>query len=93
MDETKVTDNLDVKEETASPAPEEVIEVVLAEEDAEPAKSDEGMEYTEAELSGLTDAQRKRRYIMDKITTGILILLLISPIAILSYIFLWFIFR
>jgi len=93
MDETKATDNLEVKEETASPAPEEVIEVVLAEEDAKTENDEGGMEYTEAELSGLTDAQRKRRYIMDKITTGILILLLISPIAILTYIFLWFILR
>ena len=49
--------------------------------------SDEGF------LSGLTAAQRRRRMIWDKFTTGILIALLASPIAILAYIFTWFIFR
>lgn len=74
----------EVKEEAA--ASEEVAEVALAEEIAEQT-------YDEFELSGLTDAQRRRREIFDHITTGILILLLCSPIAILAYIFLWFILR
>jgi hypothetical protein len=43
------------------------------------------------EMSGLTEAQRKRRDIFDKITTGILIFLMTSPILILAYIFIWFI--
>ena len=43
------------------------------------------------ELSGLTAAQRKRQAIFDKITTGILILLMASPFIILVYLFLWFI--
>ena len=42
----------------------------------------------------LTDEQlekkRKRNAIIDKITTGILILLLASPILVLGYIFMWF---
>ena len=50
-------------------------------------------EYTEFEISGLTPVQRRRKEIIDKITTGILILLMASPILILAYIFLWFIFR
>ena len=37
--------------------------------------------------------KKKVAAVVDKITTGILIALLISPIAILLYIFLWFIFR
>ena len=35
--------------------------------------------------------KRRRREIWDKITTGIFIALLASPVAILLYIFLWFI--
>jgi hypothetical protein len=89
MDEIK--NNTEI-EAVAENTPEEVIEVVNAEDGAE-VNEDSGMEYTEAELSGLTEKQRRRNYIFDKITTGILILLLLSPIAILSYIFLWFIFR
>lgn len=71
---------------------EEIMEVALAdsaEENSEPA----AMEYTEAEMSGLTEQQRRRKEIFDKITTGILIALLCSPIAIVLYIFLWFITR
>ena len=71
---------------------EEVVEVALAGEEQGEEVS-EGMEYTEAEMSGLTEAQRKRKEIFDKITTGILIALLVSPVAIILYIFLWFIFR
>lgn len=36
------------------------------------------------------EKKKKRNAIIDKITTGILILLMASPIAILLYIFLWF---
>ena len=46
---------------------------------------------SEDSLSGLTAGQRKRREIFDKITTGLLILLMASPVAILAYIFIWFI--
>ena len=35
----------------------------------------------------------KWKEVGDKITTGLLIILLASPILILAYIFLWFIFR
>ena len=50
-----------------------------------------------AEDTLLTDEElekkRKRNAIWDKVTTGILIALMASPIAILAYIFLWFIFK
>jgi len=39
------------------------------------------------------DKKRRRNAIWDKITTGILIALMASPIAILVYIFLWFILK
>ena len=66
---------------------EEVMEVALSyDENGDPV-------YQEEALSGLTDEQKRRQRIFDKITTGILIALLVSPIAILLYIFLWFIFR
>ena len=52
---------------------------------------------TMAEDTLLTDEElekkRKRNAIWDKITTGILIALMASPIAILAYIFLWFILK
>ncbi len=42
----------------------------------------------------LTDEElakkKKRNEIIDKITTGILIFLMASPILILAYIFIWF---
>jgi hypothetical protein len=50
-----------------------------------------------AEDTLLTDEQlaKKKKWaaVFDKITTGILILLMASPVAILAYIFLWFVFR
>ena len=45
----------------------------------------------EDSLSGLTAGQRRRRNIFDKITTGLLVALMVSPVAILAYIFAWFI--
>ena len=63
-------------------APEEVApEVVASVEVAE----------NEDSLSGLTEKQRRRRDIFDKITTGLLIALMASPVLILAYIFIWFI--
>lgn len=35
----------------------------------------------------------KWKEVLDKLTTGLLILLLASPILILTYIFLWFIYK
>ncbi len=49
--------------------------------------------YTQFELSGLTEKQRRQKMIIDKITTGILILLMASPILIVLYILLWFTLR
>jgi hypothetical protein len=50
-----------------------------------------------AEDTWLTDEQieKKKKWaaIWDKVTTGLLIFLMTSPILILAYIFLWFIFR
>lgn len=70
-------------------------EVVASEVVAEVALVEETELKVESEdtLSGLTEAQRRRKEIFDKITTGILILLLASPVAILTYIFLWFVLR
>ena len=73
-----------VTEDTAAQTEEQTVEAA-----EEAATSD----FTEYEISGLTPAQRKRKEIIDKITTGILILLMASPVLILAYIFLWFIFR
>jgi ABC-type dipeptide/oligopeptide/nickel transport system permease component len=50
-----------------------------------------------AEDTLLTDEQieKKKKWaaVWDKVTTGLLIFLMASPIFILAYIFLWFIFR
>lgn len=43
-------------------------------------------------ISAITQTA-KWKNAMDKVTTGILIAMMLSPIAILSYILLWFIFR
>ncbi len=83
--------------DTVEAAPEEVMEVVLQDtedaEDTERADDAEVVEEAPAELSGLTEKQRQRKIIFDKITTALLVLLLIAPVAIIAYIFLWFIFR
>lgn len=50
-----------------------------------------------AEDTYLTDEQlaKKKKWaaIWDKVTTGLLIALMATPIVILAYIFLWFVFR
>ena len=46
---------------------------------------------TEEEI--LKAKKKKRAAIGDKITTGILIFLMASPVLILGYIFLWFLLR
>ena len=46
---------------------------------------------TEEEI--LKAKRKKRAAIWDKITTGILIFLMASPVLILGYIFLWFLLR
>ena len=71
------------------------IEDGIAEEAAEEGEAVE-LNYNvteDGELSGLTDAQRKRAMIFDKITTGILAFLICSPLLILLYILLWFILK
>ena len=90
--DNKVEDTAEIPCDT----PEEILEVVLSgdesdEGEAPAAATTESDEYYE--LSGLTAGQRRRKMIWDKVTTGILIALLASPIAILAYIFLWFIFK
>ena len=84
-------------------------EVVESEEALAAALSEEALEATvtgsvsdgtmvgyvdkDGGLSGLTDQQRRRKEIWDKVTTGILIFLMASPILIVSYILLWFFLR
>lgn len=81
--------NDEIKEVVQS---EEVMEVAFAASE-EKASEESGMEYTDGELSGLTEKQRRRNEIFDKITTGILIALLCSPVCIVAYIFIWFMLR
>ena len=88
-----------MEEKIVAAEAEEIVEACEAElEAAEGADAAEGTDsadsdFTEFEISGLTPAQRKRREIFDKFTTGLLILLMASPFMILIYIFLWFILR
>ena len=87
---------------------EEVLEVALSDDNASEensasqnnesktptaVKEDNKFEYTESEMSGLTEKERRRKEIFDKITTGILIALMASPILIILYILLWFVLR
>ena len=100
---TEVTEEAAVEETVEAPAEEtataEATEIAddFSEDVMEVALSvDENgnlIEKQEEELSGLTEKQKRRKMIFDKITTGILIFLLASPVLILLYIFLWFIFR
>ena len=70
---------------------EEVMEVALAETEEKKASEDYVLaDYTEAEMSGLTDEQRRRKELFDKFTTGVLIFLLASPALIILYILIWF---
>lgn len=58
--------------------------------------SEEKMVLTEENDVALTEEEIKKAKkakllaIWDKVTTGILILLMVSPILILAYIFIWF---
>ncbi len=73
---------------------EEELAVALSEEVLESGAEGEQtmIEYHDKDggLSGLTDKQRRRKEIWDKVTTGILIFLLCSPVIILTYLLLWF---
>ncbi len=93
MEEKNINTSEEIKAEELIEAVEDT--VAEAEIEAAEASSEQplGSAYTEFEISGLTPAQRRRREIYDKITTGILILLMASPLLILLYIFLWFVLR
>ena len=59
---------------------------------------DQNLNNTPVDSELLIDEQTrakkaKRARIWDKVTTGILIALMCSPVLILGYIFLWFVFR
>ncbi len=88
-----------IEEKETAIESEEVLEVALADNTDEEAGNSANEvnnltdNYTEYELSGLTDKQRKRKQIIDKLTTGLLILLMASPLLIVVYIFLWFIIK
>ncbi len=87
-----------IEEQEKNVESEEVMEVAMADNlDSEAAPTEEGNalteNYTEFELSGLTAKQRKRKDIIDKVTTGILILLMASPLIIVIYILLWFVLK
>ena len=92
-----MSDNKNNIEEVAVES-EEALAVALSEEalEATGSVSDGTMVgYVDKDggLSGLTDQQRRRKEIWEKITTGILIFLMASPILIVSYILLWFFLR
>ncbi len=56
------------------------------------AKKNKYEGLTEDEIIDLKHhAKKKRAAVFDKITTGILIFLMASPILILGYIFVWFV--
>ena len=56
------------------------------------AKQDKYAGLTEDEIIEIKHQKKKKRQaVFDKITTGILIFLMSSPVLILGYIFLWFI--
>ena len=55
-------------------------------------KQDKYAGLSESEIIDLKHQQKKKRQaIYDKITTGLLIFLMSSPILILGYIFIWFV--
>ena len=91
-----MSDNMNNIEEVVES--EEALAVALSEEALETAGDvTEGkmIGYVDKDggLSGLTDQQRRRKEIWDKVTTGILIFLMASPILIVTYILLWFFLR
>ncbi len=56
------------------------------------AKKNKYEGLSEEEIVEIKHQQKKKRQaVIDKITTGILIFLMASPILILGYIFLWFV--
>lgn len=56
------------------------------------AKKNKYEGLTEEEIIEIKHQKKKKRAaVFDKITTGILIFLMASPILILGYIFLWFV--
>ncbi len=61
-------------------------EAPAAEEKAIVGSRDYEIRYTDEELA----RKKKIREVWDKITTGLLIFLMASPILILLYIFIWF---
>ena len=75
----------------------EINKIAPSEEDAaENVEAPEVVDTRDYELRISEEelAKKKRRLeIWDKITTGLLIFLMASPILILTYIFLWFVFR
>ena len=89
-------DEVTLTEEAAVTESEPAEDVIVSEDETSDEEVYEG-EVAESdeyyEMSGLTEAQKRRREIFDKITTGLLVFLLASPILILLYIFLWFILR
>lgn len=91
-------DNIKNENIEAAVEVEEELAVALSEEALE-ATGDNGepkmIEYIDKDggLSGLTDKQRRRKEIWDKVTTGILIFLMSSPFLIVTYILLWFFLR
>ena len=82
----------EIKEMNAE-ATEEKVEAAaeIAKENIEKKHVIVGTGDYETQISDEELAKRKRRKeIWDKITTGILIFLMASPILILAYIFIWF---
>lgn len=73
--ENAVEEAIEAKEE----APAEEKKVIVGSGDYE-------LRYTDEELA----RKKKIREVWDKITTGLLIFLMASPILILLYIFIWF---
>ena len=88
--EENMTPEIVENEKLDVPAEEISVEEVASEEAVE--TTDLSYEITsDGEMSGRTEQERRRAEIIDNITTWLLILLLISPFAILLYILLWFI--
>lgn len=56
------------------------------------AKQDKYAGLSESEIIEIEHQKKKKRQaIFDKITTGLLIFLMSSPVLILGYIFIWFV--